>query len=335
MASKITRREFVKTSVSSVAALGALSSPFAFAQSGGRAAARTRVVVVATEDRKKGVAEVVRLLNVPVPKGANVLIKPNFNSADITPGSTHNDTLRQLITEIYERDAKQVTIGERSGPPVGITKKVMEDKGVFDLARDLRASVVNFEELPEADWVPVGAAASHWTNGVFVPRIVAQSPFTVTTCCLKTHGFGGVFSMSLKLAVGMTPKRLMREMHGDTEHMRRRIAEINLGYKPAFIVMDGIDTFVDGGPGTGKRAAGNVFIGGTDRVAVDAVGVAILKELGANAAIMGRKIFEQDQIQRAAELGLGIAGPDQIELVTSDAASAAYAAKIKARLALG
>ena len=331
MGSKVTRRDFMKRSAS-VAALGAVS-PLAFRLSGRAAPTTTKVVVVATEDRKKGVAEVVKLLKVQVPKGGNVLIKPNFNSADATPGSTHNDTLHQLMTELWERDVRAITIGERSGPPV--TKKVMEDKGVFDLARDLRASVVNFEELPEADWVAVGPTASHWTSGVFIPRLVAESPFTVTTCCLKTHGFGGVFSMSLKLAVGMTPKRLMREMHGDSTHMRRRIAEINLGYKPSFIVMDGVDTFVDGGPSTGKRVAGNVFIGGTDRVAVDAVGLAILKELGANDAIMGRKIFEQDQIQRAGELGLGVTGPDQIELVTGDAASRSWAEKIKARLALG
>jgi uncharacterized protein (DUF362 family) len=332
MASKITRRDFMKTSVSSVAALSALS-PLAFAMPGRAAASKTRVVVVATEDRKKGVAEVVKLLKVQVPKGKSALIKPNFNTADPTPGSTHNDTLRQLMTELWERDVRAITIGERSGPPV--TKKVMEDKGIFDLARDLRASVVNFEELADADWVPVGPAASHWTNGVFIPKLVAESPFTVSTCCLKTHGAGGVFSMSLKLAVGMTPKRLMREMHGDREHMRRRIAEINLGYKPAFIVMDGIETFVDGGPSNGTRVAGNVFVGGTDRIAVDAVGLAILKELGANAAIMDRKIFEQDQIQRAVELGLGVTGPDRIELVAADDASRAYADKIRARLAQG
>ncbi len=331
MPSKVTRRDFMRTSAS-LAAFGALS-PLAGPLAGRTAPATTKVVVVATSDRKTGVAQVMKLLKAQVPRGANVLIKPNFNSADPTPGSTHTDTLRQLMTELRDRDVRTITIGERSGPPV--TRKVMEDKGIFDLAQELRASVVNFEELADADWVPVGPAASHWTNGVFIPRIVAESPFTVTTCCLKTHGSGGVFSMSLKLAVGMTPKRLMREMHGDREDMRRRIAEINLGYKPAFIVMDGIDTFVDGGPSNGKRVAGNVFIGGTDRIAVDAVGVAILKELGANDAIMGRKIFEQDQIQRAVQLGLGIAGPDGIELVTADPASRAYADRIKARLALG
>ena len=329
MASKITRRDFVKTSVSSMAALGALS-PLALAVGGRAAAARSKVAIVRTADRARGVTEVLKLLQVSLPKGQNVLIKPNFNTADPTPGSTHNDTLRQLMTELWARDARAITIGERSGPPV--TKQVMEDKGVFDLARDLRASIVNFEELADADWVPVGAAATHWSNGVFIPRIVKESPFIVTTCCLKTHGSGGVFSMSLKLAVGMTPKRLMREMHGDSEHMRRRIAEINLGYKPAFIVLDGVEAFTDGGPSRGTRVAANVFVGGADRIAVDAVGLAILKELGANAAIMGRKIFEHDQIQRAVELGLGITSADQIEFVTGDDESRSFAAKIAARL---
>jgi uncharacterized protein (DUF362 family) len=331
MPSSVTRRDFI-TSVSSVAALSALS-PFPHSASVRAVGARTKVVIVSTDDRKKGVAAIVKALNVTVPKGKDVVIKPNFNTADPAPGSTHNDTLSQLITELKERDVRSVTIGESSGPPV--TKKVMEDKGIFDLARDLKASIVNFEEIAEADWVAVNPPGSHWANGFFVPRLVAESPFLVSTCCLKTHGYGGVMSMSLKLAVGLTPKRIRRELHGSKEHMRRMIAELNLAYKPAFIVMDGVEAFVDGGPGTGKRVAGNILIGGTDRVAVDAVGVAMLKELGSNAAIMDKKIFEQEQIQRAVELGIGITGADQIDVVAADAASRPLAEKLKARLALG
>ena len=333
MASKITRREFVRTSVSSMAALGAVS-PLALAAVHAQRRT-TRVAIVRTDDRRKGVTEVLKLLKVQVPRAGNILIKPNFNTADLAPGSTHNDTLRQLITELWERDARAVTIGESSGPPV--TRKVMEDKGIFDLAKELKTTVVNFEELAETDWVQVGPAASHWPNGVLIPRLVAESPYTVSTCCLKTHGFGGVLSMSLKLAVGLTPKTggVRRQMHGDKEHMRRRIAEINLGYKPAFIVMDGVEVFTDGGPSSGNRVTANVFVGGTDRIAVDAVGVAILKELGSNSTIMDTKIFEHDQIARAVQLGLGITGADQIDLVTGDAESRAFADKIKARLTAG
>jgi uncharacterized protein (DUF362 family) len=96
------------------------------------------------------------------------------------------------------------------------------------------------------------------------------------------------------------------------------IAEINEPFKPALVILDGIEAFVDGGPMTGKRAKGNVLLASTDRVAIDAVGVAILKSLGSNENIMKRKIFEQEQIARAVELGLGASSPSEIELIPTD-----------------
>ena len=117
--------------------------------------------------------------------------------------------------------------------------------------------------------------------------------------------------------------------------MRKMIAEINLGYKPQLIVLDGIEAFVDGGPSRGTKKEADVFLAGRDRVAIDAVGVAVLKDLGSNEAIMGRRIFEQEQIQRAAELGLGVSAPEQIEIVTPDKPSREYAKKLESILAQG
>jgi uncharacterized protein (DUF362 family) len=80
---------------------------------------------------------------------------------------------------------------------------------------------------------------------------------------------------------------------------------------------------------------GNVMIAGDDRVAVDAVGLAVLKELGANQAIMSRPIFQQEQIARAVELSLGARGPGDIELVTADPESRDYAGRLERILAAG
>jgi uncharacterized protein (DUF362 family) len=106
------------------------------------------------------------------------------------------------------------------------------------------------------------------------------------------------------------------------------IAEINEPFKPNLVIMDGIEAFVDGGPATGKRAQGNVFWASSDRVAADAVGVALLKYLGGNDQIMKRKIFEQEQIARAADLGLGAASPGEIELVAANAKSREYCERV-------
>jgi uncharacterized protein (DUF362 family) len=78
-----------------------------------------------------------------------------------------------------------------------------------------------------------------------------------------------------------------------------------------------------------------VFVAGTDRVAVDAVGLAILKDLGSNDAIMGTPIFAQEQIARAVEVGLGAGGPGDIELVSDDAEGLSYAARLEGILAQG
>jgi uncharacterized protein (DUF362 family) len=70
-------------------------------------------------------------------------------------------------------------------------------------------------------------------------------------------------------------------------------------------------------------------LAGTDRVAIDAVGVAILRYFGTTPAVSQGAIFEQEQIARAVELGLGVDSPAKIELLTDDPASAAYARQIQ------
>jgi hypothetical protein len=43
-----------------------------------------------------------------------------------------------------------------------------------------------------------------------------------------------------------------------------------------------------------------------------------LKFLGSNEGIMKQKIFEQEQISRAVELGLGASSPSEIDLIPAD-----------------
>ena len=323
------RRDFIRVISAGIALLPALGTNGLAQVLGPR---RSRVAIVRTSDRKRGVTEVLKLLDLKAVRGKSVVIKPNFNSADDAPGSTHNDTLSQLVTELHALNARNVTLGESSGPPQ--TKGVMEKKGTFDLAKQLRFDIVDYEQLTEKDWVSFPVATTHWPGGFALPRLIVDAEYNVSTCCLKTHGFGGVFSMSLKLAVGLTPKPIRRGMHASAD-MRRMIAELNTGYKPHLIVLDGVAAFTDGGPSTGELKAANVMIAGDDRVAVDAVGVAMLKSLGANQAIMGRKIFEQEQLARAVELKLGVASADAIDLVTGDAESKAVADALKLVLAQG
>jgi uncharacterized protein (DUF362 family) len=234
-------------------------------------------------------------------------------------GSTHNDTLMALVEEIWQMGAKSVSLGERSYPP---TRAVMEQKGVIPLMEKLNVKIIDFDDLAAKDWITVDAKDSHWQDGFRVARPILETECLISTGCLKTHQYGGVFTMSLKLHVGVVPTsrhgyNYMRELHS-SPHQRKLIAEINAPFAPALVVLDGIEAFVDGGPANGKRVRGNVFLASTDRVAIDAVGVAILKSLGSNAQIMNPKIFEQEQIARAVELGMGVSAAAEIDLIAAD-----------------
>jgi uncharacterized protein (DUF362 family) len=326
--SGITRREFLTCSV---AAGGAILIGW----HGGLAMANTKnkVSLVNTEDRKTGVASSIRSLGINPVKNKNVLIKPNFNTADLTPGSTHNDTLVALVDEIWKMGAKSVSLGERS---YSLTREVMEQKGILPLMEKLEVHIVDFDDLEGKGWVEFKPKDSHWENGFRIARPIVEAECLVATCCLTTHQYGGVFTMSLKNSVGVVPTRrhgyaYMSELHGSA-HQRKLIAEINAPFQPDLIVLDGIDAFTDGGPATGTRAKANVVLASTDRVAIDAVGVAILKSLGSNHRIMNTKIFEQEQIARAAEIGLGASSPAEINLVAADEQSQEYSDRIKSVL---
>lgn len=263
---------------------------------------KAKVFLVKTEDRKQGVKRCLALLGPLGYAGKKVLVKPNFNTADPAPGSTHNDTLEQLILELQSANVASLTVGERSGPP--LTSNVLAEKGVPELCEKLGVNLINYDQLPPAAWIKFEQDGLNWRNGFLIAKPVLDADINVATCCLKTHAYGGVFSMSLKLSVGLLPRRgypLMDELHHSPK-MQKMIAEIDLAYHPDFVLMDGVDVFVDGGPNRGKRKKGNLMLLSHDRVALDAVGLAVLKDLDGNRSIMERPIFAQEQIKRAVEL---------------------------------
>ncbi len=299
----------------------------------------TQVAFVKTRERQIGVSKALELLAITSMEGKDLFLKPNFNSADAPPGSTHNETLSALVRWLQAMGAGRVTVGDRSG--MGDTRGVMRQKGIFRMADELGFETVVFDELEADGWEMMQVPGSHWQKGFAVARPVLEADGVVQTCCLKTHRYGGHFTLSLKNSVGVVAKwvpgdsyNYMNELH-NSPHQRRMIAEINAAYRPDLILLDGVEAFVEGGPDRGKRVDAQVILAGTDRVAIDAVGVAILRYFGTTPAVSRGPIFQQEQIARAVELGLGVESPEEIELVTDDPDSEAYAAEIREILVRG
>jgi uncharacterized protein (DUF362 family) len=293
------------------------------------AAVTATVALVKTSDRSNGVRRALELLGVNPISGRDVLLKPNFNSSDDAPGSTHIDILATLLASLQEMGARSLTLGDRSG--MGNTRRVMAAKGIDILARTFGLETLAFDELPDGDWQLLDG--EHWSRGFPVPKLLLDAECVVQTCNLKTHRYGGHFTLSLKNAVGFAGRNVggynyMSELHS-TDNQRKMIAEINAAYTPSLIVMDGVEAFVDGGPDTGTKVASEVILAGTDRIAIDAVGVAILRLFGTTEQVSRGPIFAQEQIARAVELGLGVDAPEKIRIMTADDPSAAYAEEIR------
>ena len=299
---------------------------------GGGEGSIAKVSLIRTPDRTSGVRRAIALFGYNPVQGKLVTLKPNFNTADPAPGSTHNDTLRTLVSTLYEMGAKRIILAERSGPPD--THDVMEKKGIFKLAQEMDFDIVNLQEIGSEGWVHLQPQDSHWERGFHFARAYLEAESIVQTCCLKTHAYGGHFTLSLKNSVGMVPRTgypYMSELHR-SPYQRQMIAEINTAYKPDLILLDGVEAFVKGGPDRGIKVDANIILAGNDRVAIDAVGVAILRLIGTTPEVNRGLIFHQEQIARAAELGLGISSPDQIQLMTDDRDSVGVAEKVSAIL---
>ncbi|HSV42184.1 MAG TPA: DUF362 domain-containing protein, partial [Methanomassiliicoccales archaeon] len=205
----------------------------------------------------------------------------------------------------------------RSGP--ADTHQVFEDKGIFELARSMKFIPIVVDEIPLSEFVKIMPENGHWSNGFYFAKM-AQTTDVIGLCCLKTHAYGGHFTMSLKLATGLVHRRNMTELHSSL-HMREMIAEMNLAYRPRFMIMDGVEAFFDGGPMAGSIWRAGLSLASEDRVALDAVGVAALKMHGTTKEIETKKVFEQTQIRHAARLGLGADKTEDIELRAVDEAS--------------
>lgn len=295
----------------------------------------SKVSLVINQNREEATVQAIDLLGENRIEGKNVVLKPNFNTSDPAPGSSDIGTIKSLILKLREMGAKSITLAERSGPED--TRMCMEKKGIFELAKELDFQIINLAEVGVEEYVHIRPEDSYWKDGFLFAKIYHDAECIVETCCLKTHQYGGHFTLSLKNAVGLVPKRdlngnsYMRELHS-SPNQRKLIADINSAFSPDLIVLDGVTAFVDGGPAVGTRKEANVMLASKDRIAIDAVGVATLRILGTTTEVKRASIFDQEQIARAVELNLGVTKPDEIEIMTDSKEAEKLAEQIMIKL---
>lgn len=248
-----------------------------------------------------------------------VLLKANFNSDDPYPASSDLGFLGAVVELLREEGITDLTLGERSGWPWMPTAHVLEEMGVFKFAEEIDLPVIDFDSGPWMD-VKLGPESKWWTKAGY-HQSLKEFDKIVFLPCMKHH-FLARFTMSLKLIVGVTHPVDMQYMHADhrlgktDEPMDMKMIELSLPLGPDLIIMDGRKSFITDGPAEGEVVEPGVIMASGDRIAIDVEGVKILQSYPRDNLIK-MPVWELPIIKRAIELGLGVSGEADYQVLTS------------------
>lgn len=243
-------------------------------------------------------------------RGREVVIKPNCNSGDPYPATTNPAVVSSVVRLLYEAGATHVVMAEMSGLPWITTTSWLRQTGLWAAAESAGAEVV---DLNDEAWVTVEVPAARYLRRFRLARRILEAERLVLVPVIKTHRYG-TYSMSLKLAMGALHPRDRLRLHL-SRRLEEMIAELNLAIRPDLIVLDGTRSMVAGGPYSGPVEETSLIIAGSDRVAVDLVGLGVVKRAARWGRVTERSLWAQRQIAHAVALGLGASSAADIELL--------------------
>jgi uncharacterized protein (DUF362 family) len=258
--------------------------------------------------------------------GQTVVLKPNFTGPLLPPDTTGPDVIDAMIRGCLDAGAGEVIVAERTFGPLNtldvVTYPLYDNlsRSMLDVIEDAGGSFLPLDDEP---WVEVHPDdADDYAEPLLVPALLDQADHIINVPAMKTHDIA-VFTMAMKNLFGWVhPDTRNNQVHGhpdnddDPDRPLRMFAQMNLAFDPILQVMDAMTIRTTGGPTPpGDTAETSLVILGKDRVAVDAVGLALLQVVGTEPHIEDRPVWDQVQLAEAARLGVGVSGPDEITLV--------------------
>jgi uncharacterized protein (DUF362 family) len=240
-----------------------------------------------------------------VEPGDRVMIKPNFNCSYALPLSTDLGFLAAAI-EILQDAGANVTVGELSGRADWPTEKVISNLGVMPVLHRYGVQFINFQY---DEWIAMEVDGHHWRS-FRVPRSIYEVDKRVYLANMRCHS-AGRYSGALKLSVGWIDLEDRDYLHEDRETVEAKVPELNLGWQPNLVLVDGRRSTV-GWQGRGDYVYPNVIMASGDMVAVDTEAVKMLKRYPERNRL-DIPLEEIGQIKAAVQLGLGSMDYDLVE----------------------
>jgi uncharacterized protein (DUF362 family) len=224
-----------------------------------------------------------------------ILIKPNYLNArhPSTGITTDSRVVDGIITFLRARKNENIIIGEGSG--FADTFHAFNVAGIDTVAERWHVKLV---DLNKDEFVEVHPPHPLSLKRVKVAKTALESTI-ISVPKLKLHRIATV-TLSLKNMMGALAAK--GSMH--TGRLSKNIADLASVLPPHIAVIDGIIAG-EGHENSGKPVEMNLVIAGTDPVAVDAVGT----------AVMGISPSEVKHLVLAQEKGLGTCNLDEITVL--------------------
>ena len=224
------------------------------------------------------------------------LLKPNcvYPKPPKSGITTDPQVIEGTIKYLKENGAHDIEIGEGGNRH---TDNTFEITGMRDIATKYSLPIINFNE-DEAAEVEIPLAKS--LHRVSIAKSVLRSTCIVNVPKLKIHHMTQV-TLSIKNLMGVIVGDRGSIMHIDIDE---KLIDLASFVKPKLNVIDGfVESEMD--EVRGKPVTMNIVIAGTDMVAVDAVGF----------AVMGVDPRDVRHLKLAERRGLGIANLNDIKVL--------------------
>lgn len=243
-----------------------------------------------------------------VKKGSTVLLKPNMSFPNPPENATTTDPklVRAVATRCLEAGARRVFVADH---PMRSVPLCLDKTGMREACAGLK-EVHLLGASEEGMFEPVRLSGTRELGEVRVLRALLQSDLLINLPRMKSHGATTV-SLGTKGNMGLIWDR--KSFHGRMD-LDQAIGDLNTFIRAALTILDGSRVLTAGGPlGPGPVENLGCLIGGTDPVAVDAVGVGKAKWYG--------RVFSPAEVGHLAachERGLGEIDLDRIDLVSRE-----------------
>ncbi|MGD8505634.1 MAG: DUF362 domain-containing protein [Candidatus Bathyarchaeota archaeon] len=224
-----------------------------------------------------------------------VLVKPNYINAKhpSTGITTDSRVIEGTVKFLRAHKVDEIIIGEGSG--FADTLQAFKTAGVDAVAERLGVKLV---DLNKDEFIEVNPPNPLALKKVKVAKTALESTL-ISVPKLKLHRIATV-TLSLKNMMGALASK--GSMH--TGRLSKNIADLASILKPSISVIDGIIAS-EGHETSGKPVKMNLVIAGTDPVAVDAVG----------AAVMGVQPTDVKHLVLAEKKGLGTSNLEEITVL--------------------